>query len=490
MTEDGKLETTETPAPGTAPEAPKLASNVTIADSGPARKKITIEIAPERIAEKLGSNLKDLQTEAVLPGFRRGRAPMRLIEKRFGKDVRSEAKAQLLGGAYQEVIEEKKLRVLGEPDIKDADKIELPTAGPLTFEVEVEVAPEFELPELEGLEINKVKISVTDAQVDAEVSRYQEMYGTFKAVEDAAELGDYLTAAVKVKTSAPGSEGEVVDDQPAATVFVAGESRKFKGVVAGILIEDLGHKLEGKKIGETVTLEATGPKQHENEKLRDAALTIDIQINKIERMQPVPMDELLKSFGMESEDKLREQIKTGLQQRAEVEQQSGMRQQVADILLGKVSFELPQGLSSRQAGRVMQRRAMDLMYRGASQQDIEQNLAELRASSEEEARKELKQFFIFDKVAEKYEVEVGEGEINGRIAQMAAQQGQRPEKMRQEMVRSGRLDNLFIQMREQKTIDKLIEKAKITEVDAPPEAAPAEEPAAKTTKKKTKKSEE
>ncbi|MHB1155288.1 MAG: trigger factor [Phycisphaerales bacterium] len=478
MADEVKLETE------TAPETPKLASNVTIADSGPARKKIIIEIAPERIAEKLGSNMKDLQTEAVLPGFRRGRAPMRLIEKRFGKDVRSEAKAQLMGGAYQEVIEEKKLRVLGEPDIKDADKIELPASGSLTFEVEVEVAPEFELPELEGLEINKVKISVTDAQVDAEVSRYQEMYGTFKAVEDAAELGDYLTAAVKVKNR----EGEVVDDQPAATVFVAGESRKFKGVVAGILIEDLGHKLEGKTIGQTVTLEATGPKQHENEKLRDAALTIDIQINKIERLQPVPMDELLKSFGMESEDKLREQIKTGLQQRAEVEQQSGMRKQVADILLSKVSFELPEGLSSRQAGRVMQRRAMDLMYRGASQQDIEQNLAELRASSEEEARKELKQFFIFDKVAEKYEVEVGEGEINGRIAQMAAQQGQRPEKMRQEMVRSGRLDNLFIQMREQKTIDKLIEKAKITEVDAP---ASVEEPVAKkTTKKKATKSEE
>ena len=116
----------ETPDAPETPETEKLEQTVNIEDAGPARKKITIEIPDARINEKIDGNLNDLQTEAVLPGFRRGRAPMRLIEKRFGTDVRNEAKTQLMAESYQQVIEENELRVIGEPDIKDIDNIKLP----------------------------------------------------------------------------------------------------------------------------------------------------------------------------------------------------------------------------------------------------------------------------------------------------------------------------------------------------------------------------
>ena len=146
-----------------------------------------------------------------------------------------------------------------------------------------------------------------------------------------------------------------------------------------------------------------------------------------------------------------------------------MHQQVADHLLEKVSLDLPEGLTGRQAARVLRRQAMEMAYRGVPEQEIEQKIAELRGSSEEDARKQLKLFFILDQAAKQLEVDVTEQEINGRVAMLAMQQGRRPEKLRQQMQRAGELEHLYLQIREQKTLDKIIEKAKVTEVDAPAE---------------------
>src|SRR5213075_1100850 len=113
--------------------------------------------------------------------------------------------------------------------------------------------------------------------------------------------------------------------------------------------------------------------------------------------------------------------------------------------------------------------AVDLMMRGMPRDQIESNLEKLRAGAVEEGARELKLFFILQKVANEQSVEVDEAELNGRIAMLAAQRGRRPEKMKQEMSKDGTLQNLYIQMREQKAVDKILEGAEVEEVDVPNE---------------------
>lgn len=443
------------------PAEERLEQEVTVEDAGPARKKLTIEVPAARIADKLSENFDQLQAEATLPGFRRGRAPQRLIEKRFGSDVRKEVKSQIISESFSQAVEDQDLKVIGEPDIKDIESLELPDEGPLTFEVEVEVSPEFELPDLTGLEITRTRAEVTDEDVDKEIERYKEMAGSMQAVEGKCAIEDYLTADVEVRDS----EGEIVETHQSINVYVPGESRNFKGVVASIIVEDLGHKLEGHGVGETVTLEATGPRQHENEKIREQPITLEVTISRVERMADATMEQVLEQIGMDSEAELRELVKSNLQRRAESNQQSQMHKQVTDAILERIDFELPEDLSQRQAQRIQQRRAMEMMYRGASQQDIEEHIAELKSASEDEARRELKLFFVLNKVAEQFDVDVSENEVNGRLAQMAMQSGRRPEKYRQEMAQSGQLEQLYMQVREEKAVQALIEKANIVEVE-------------------------
>jgi trigger factor len=285
------------------------------------------------------------------------------------------------------------------------------------------------------------------------------MYGQFRPV-DHAEADDYITADITVRSES----GEVVQESKGVEMLVPGERRKFKGVVAGILVDDLGRQLSGKKLGEAVTIQATGPQRHENEKIAGQPVTLELAITRVQRLAPMPVAELVESMGLGTEEALRDRIREALQHRADAEQRSVMAQQVVGALLEKVDIELPPRLSSRQAASIVQRRAMDLVQRGVPREDIEQHLAELRAASEQQAQHELKQLFVLDAVARELEVEVSEAEVNGRIAQIAAHQGMRPERLREQMRQSGQLDQLFIQLREEKAVATLLKEAKITEV--------------------------
>jgi trigger factor len=226
----------------------------------------------------------------------------------------------------------------------------------------------------------------------------------------------------------------------------------------------MGKQIVGKRIGETVVVEATGPARHEVEAMQDKALKITLAITNVQRLELMPVEELLAAMGMETIEHLKIAVRERLESQADQRQKAAMNQQVAKLLLDQVNIELPPKLSSRQAGRILQRRAMDLMYRGVSQQDVEQHLAELRAASEDQAQRELKMLFILDAVAMKLDIDVSESEVNGRIVQLALQQNRRPERMREELIRNGQVDALFIQLREEKAMAQLIGKAKVVEV--------------------------
>ncbi|MFI4872409.1 MAG: trigger factor, partial [Phycisphaerales bacterium JB061] len=132
-------------------------SSCTVTDAGPCLKKLRIEVPADVVTERIDESLDALVSEAALPGFRKGHAPRSLLQKRFGDSVRSETKNQLVSSAYSEAIEEHSLKVVGSPISESLPDAELEAGKPLVFEVDVEVLPEFEMPELDKLAIKKPK---------------------------------------------------------------------------------------------------------------------------------------------------------------------------------------------------------------------------------------------------------------------------------------------------------------------------------------------
>jgi trigger factor len=470
-----------------------LKFDVKIEDAGPACKSLSITIPEDQIKDKIENSYGSLEDEAVVPGFRKGRAPRRLLEKRFADHVRDDVKNQLLSESYTQAIEDNKLDPLSDPQVDDAENLELPESGDLTFTVKVEVTPDVDLPKYDTLEVTKTVTTVADSDVDEEIERMCQQGGKPTTLEDAKiEEGDYAGVDVKIyEGENAGDDAELIQEIPLDYVMVNGESAEYKGHVAGIVVDDLGKQLAGKTGGDELTISMTGPAAHENEQIRDQPITIKLTVGSVHRIEPATIEEVTAQMGLGSEDELKERVKTMLEQKAEQNTQADLYQQLTDALVDKVDLELPKGITDQQASRVLQRQGMEMMYRGVPEEEVRAKIADMRSESEEQAARQLKQFFILDKASKELEIDVDEQELNGRIAMMAMQQGRRPDKLRQEMAKQGQIEQLYLQLREQKTLDKILESAKVTEVegdkaeDAKPEAKKSTKK--KATKKKTSK---
>jgi trigger factor len=453
-------------------------NKVNITDAGPCLKKVSIEIPAETVQEQLGTSIDTLLVEAALPGFRKGHAPRRLVEKKFGSTVRREAKNQLVAQAFQKAVEDAKLRVVGDATSETLNSIELVEGKPLAFEIEVEVVPEFDLPDLDGVAIKKPALSVADDMVDAEVKKLLLNEGRLEPKEKVGP-GDYLTGHATMTVE--GEPKPVLDIQDAVIQVPAADSGG-KGMILGVVVEDFAKQLGTPAIGQKATIKTTGPENHENETIRGKALVITFQPKRADEIVPATIDEVAQRYGMESADQVKDAVRQRLEQRAQIEQQSAMRSQVARHLLDHTKMELPKRLTASQAARNLERNRLELLYRGVDAQKIEEKIAELRAASAASAASELKLFFVLDRAAEKLDVKITDAELNGRIAQIALSRGERPEKLRQDLINRNQIGTVYQQIREHKTMDAIIAKAKIDEVSveefnkAMKDAAPAAEP--------------
>jgi len=479
-----ELKESEQPEAQKEEEAPELKNIVTIEEAGPCKKKVTIEIVQEKINKAIDKQYVELGKEALVPGFRKGRAPRRLLEKRFGKETTEQIKLTLLSDASKSAIEDNKLQTIGEPDI-DFEKIELPTEGSLTFDFEIEVRPEFDLPQLEGIPVTRTKLEVTDEQIDREIEQMQRWSGVWTPREEGSvELEDQIIADAVLKIEGI-EEDEKLDN---IEIYV-----RQNGFVGAIPVEKLDELLVGAKAGETKETSVEVPKTFFREEYRGKKVDIQISIKDVKWLKPAELDEnLLKRYGVEDKDELREKIHDTLHGRLETQGRTEMTEQIFEYLLDKTDLDLPVNVVAEQANSVLQRQYTNLLMRGLSREQIGEQIEQLQAGSEQQAEQQVKTFFIMDKIADKLEIDVSKEEINGHIAQLAMQRGQRPEKMREDMERNGSLVQLTLEVRQDKCIAKLLETAVITEKkpEKAKKAKKAKKPAKKATKKVAKKSAE
>jgi len=453
-------------------------NKVTIENAGPCKKKVAIEIPEETIINITDKQYKSLRDEALVPGFRKGRAPRRLLEKRFGKETLEQIKLKLISDASDSAVKDNELDILGEPDI-DFEKVEMPTEGPLKFDFEVEVQPEFELPKLEGIPLNKQKVEIADEQVNKEIERLQKWTGlwTPRKDDEAVQLEDQIIADVQLKAEDVEEEEKLNNIE----IYV-----KQTGFVAAVPVKKLDELLTGAKAGDTRQTSVDVPKTYFKENYRGKKVDIQITINDIKWLKAAALDEdFFTKLGVKDENELREKTHKALQRRMENQLRTETTEQIYEYLLENTNLDLPLDIVARQANTVLQRQYINLMQQGLSRDQIDQQMEQLRASSEERAKEQLKTFFIMHKIAEKFEIEVSDEELNGHIAQLAIQQGQRPERMREQMVRDGSLTQFRSEVRQSKCIAKLLESAKITEVQSKKETKKKKSTAKKTAKKTT-----
>ncbi len=464
----------------------KLECSVNIEDSGPWKKKVIVEISREEIDKEFDSQYKELRISADIPGFRKGRAPRRLIEKRYGEDVNSQTKLRLLAKAFEQIEEEQDFEILGEPDI-DPDKIEMPDDGNFTFEYEMEIKPEFKLPTLDGIKVEKEVVEVTDERVAETIDQLRKRQGKMGDV-DKAVADDHVLSNV-VMTVDGVDEPEKFDEHPLWVSPMA---------IGGVRIEDMADVLKGVKVGDKKKCTAEVADTHAKEEYHGKKAEFEIEVLEVKRLILPEMDEaFLNGLGVADEAELKKMIQEGLESQMDQDSKRKMQEQVYKYLDENIVFDLPEGVAARHNQRMLSRRFSELIQQGVAQEQIAQNIEQLRESTNEQAARDLKMSFIMEEIAGELNIEVSEYEVNSAIAQYAATYQRRPERMKEELVAQGQLESIQNSIRDEKAIGRIMEMAEV--VDAPekkPEAKKAK-PAKKAQKaaepakaKKTAKSED
>ena len=435
---------------------PKLDMTVEITDVGACKKHIKVSIPHAEIERQYSESLETLRKDAVVPGFRPGKAPRQLVVKRFHKQVSEQVKSTLLMSSLEQIDKDYELDPITQPQL-DVAAIELPKDGPMNFEMDVEVRPQFEVPNYKGLSLKRPVKKITDADIETHLQRHLERYGqVVPKLEGAAEIGDYITADLVFRRSDGMALSEVKESQ-----FRLQPELRFQDGV----IPNLGAALVGAKPGETRQAEAKLGSVARDARLRGASIVVEIRVHDLKQIRmPEVNQTFLNSIEFESLESLRDAVHDALKRRVHSQQRFALRQQILNELLRQTPFELPSELVSREEANTIRRLVRELRQEGMSDDDIKAREAEIRANAHESTLQSLKEFLLLAKIAEAEEIKVEEADVAVELEAIAERTNESIRRIRARLQKEGMSDDLTTQILERKVIDRILESSTIEDV--------------------------
>jgi trigger factor len=455
----------ESPDEEAEEEKQPLQMEVKIDARSTCERHVTVTISRDDMDRYYNKEFTELVSSAEVPGFRPGHVPRKVVEARFRKDVTERVKASLLLDSIDQINEEHELSPISEPDF-NLDAIEVPAEGPMTFEFDLEVRPEFDLPQWKGLKIERPVYEFTEQDVDQALERALARYGQLVPFDGPAESGDYITTNLTFthdEVVLSSATEEVIRIRPVLS-FRDGKIEGFDKAMAGV------------RAGETRQCPAQLTQDAPNEALRGATVTAAFEVLEVKKLElPELTPDFLESIGdFESEADLRDAIRDNLRRRLEYVQHRRAREQVTAALTASADWELPPALLERQSRRELERAILEARRSGFSEQEIRAYENDLRQNSRAATARALKEHFILERIAEVEEIvdEPEDQEVEIRL--IAEQSNETPRRVRARLEKSGGMDALRNQIVERKVVDRILEHALFTDVPWHPEAAETE----------------
>lgn len=448
-----------------AAEAKKLHLDVQIDSRSACERHVTVTIPREDINRYYDDAYSEMMDKAVVPGFRAGRAPRKLVELRFRKDVGDQIKNTLLMDSLTQLSEEGKFSPISEPDI-DPSAVSVPDDGPMRFEFNIEVRPEFDLPQWKGLKINRPVRQFTDKDIERQMKEILARHGRLVPHEGPAEAGDYVTVNLRFK------DGESVISEFQEQVLNVRSVLSFRdGKVEGF--DKLMH---GVLAGERRTGQARLTADAPNESLRGKLIDAEFEVLEVKKLE---LPELTRAFleelgGFESEADLRDAIHDSLQRQLSYEQHRQAREQILKALTVAANWDLPPSMLKRQSLRELERAVLELRRSGFTDADIRARENELRQNSRVNTARALKEHFVLERIAEEETIDAEPGDYDDEISLIARQSGESMRRVRAQLEKRGLMDTLRNQIIERKVIERIMEHATFNDVSYNVEATDAE----------------
>lgn len=418
--------------------------------------KVVVELEEAEFEKDLDAAFARLAKEVRLPGFRPGKAPRKVLEARIGQEyARGEAFREALPNYYSAAVIEHEVDVIAPPEIDITAGEE---DGPVTFEGVVEVRPEVEVDGYDGLEIELPPIEVTDEDLDEAVDRMRGQFADLESVERPAEDGD--TVIINIAA--------VHDEEPIPGMTTDDYNYKVGSGATGIA--EIDENLLGASAGDDLEFTADHPDEEEEEPITFSIAVTDVQ----ESVLPEPTDEWIKDNSeFETLDALRDDYQTKMSRTRIAQAQTARQNKLAEAVAALVDDELvPEAMVEGEVENRVQDMAMRLQAQGLSfdqylqfsGQDRESMLGELREQGGLSARLDL----ALRAIAVKESIEASEEELDEELEEVATRFDRSVAEVRSELAEAGQLMAVRSDLLKTKTMDWLIERAKLVDEDGQP----------------------
>jgi len=417
-------------------------------------RHVTIVIPREDIDRYMKKAFDELRGKAEIPGFRPGRAPRKLVESRFKDRISDQVKGELLMDSMGQLSEDQVFTAIGEPDF-DASSLTLPEMGPFSFEFNIEVRPEFDLPKWQGLKLTKSVANFSEEDVTKHVRRLLSRLGTLAPKDGPAELEDSLVGELVIRS------GDTVIATMTDQLLGVRQRLSFEDAI----VENFDQAAIGATPGAVLNLKAKISNDSEDNDLRGKEVDFVFSVQEVkEIIYPEMTNSFLQSIGgFQSEEELRTAVRAEMERQFRFHQQRGIRQQVTNLLTSNANWALPPSLLRRQARREFERLKLDLQASGFSDEDIAAHMNQLTHNSLASTEAALKEHFILERIAEEQKIEAIAADYDTEIELIADQSRESPRRVRARLEKRGLMDTLRNQIVERKAMELITAAAEFSE---------------------------
>lgn len=405
---------------------------------------ITIDAEGNEVSNLVKEVIKEIKKNVNIPGFRKGQIPDSVIRARYKDTIKEEVAKRFINENFQKIVEENNITPVS-PEVSFGD-IEL-NGNKLKLKLSFEVAPEFELKDYKGIEVEVIKKEVEDKDIEEAINKLLNQYAKYEPADKQIENGDKIKIHYKITTD----KGETEED---TFEVIVGENQ---------LRQEIEKEILGKKKGDEIEVKDVSLYNEKGEEFGKA--TVNVKIEEVyKKVLPEFNDEFVKEIGLaENVEEAKKKIFDSLKQSIENAKKVEIENKITEKLLKENDFELPQSLVKAELNYLIQEYAKQLENMGLK--PSEDMLMGVVPSLEEQAKKNVKLMFIVNKIAELENIKVEDEEINKEIEEMAKVYNTTPEQLKEYLEKEGLINNIIYGILKRKVFDFLRKNANIKEIE-------------------------
>lgn len=423
---------------------------VTVEKPSSYQRILKIEVPAETVTAEIENLYTKLKETATHPGFRKGKVPRKILERKFGKSIRKDALESTVSSSLKAALEEHKLTPLTDPDFGE---VKFDDGGPLTFEATIEVEPAVELAEYKGIELKKPKATVTDEDVAKVLERLRISHAKLIPVERSVEKSDIVTLDFEgFKNDKPLKDMKAED-------FPLEVGSKALG-------EEFENQLLGMKAHEKKQIAVKYPEDFRTKELAGSEIVFKVTLKEVKLRELPPLDdEFAKQLEKPTLEELKQHIRENLKKDLEKRIEQFLREQALLKIVNESKVEIPPKLRSRVAAAVFEEEIRRLVYRGVDREAITAERDKISGFADAEAGRRLKVDFVTDEIAKRENLSISNEELDKSLEETIKESEARDPRVRSYLSSERVRERYREQLRVQKILDFIVSNAKIEEVD-------------------------